>query len=204
MGPLSTAMRFAKGDSTHRALVCVLLTEVSNEFCQYMTCKSCFYSKVPLGAWSLHFSLFTLIILADSSYRTFYSSREPPTVTELGQPVYVDVFVLKHEDKDLTLLLQDCWATPTENPHDRQRWSLLVRGWIHVNGGSWLKFWYKLSYFCVPPRCPFVGDNHRTVVLPVVSSKELKYPSLHKWFVVKLFSFVKPPTLENLVYERYL
>lgn len=48
-------------------------------------------------------------------------------------------------------------------------------------------------------RCPFSGDPHRTVVLPIVSSKELKYPSLHKWFVVKLFSFVKPQTFENMV-----
>ncbi|XP_033488062.2 zona pellucida sperm-binding protein 4-like isoform X1 [Epinephelus lanceolatus] len=112
----------------------------------------------------------------DSSYKSFYSSRDPPTVTELGQPVYVEVFVLKHEDKDLVLLLEDCWATPTKNPHDPQRWNLLVKG------------------------CPFSGDSHRTVVLPVVYSKELKNPSLHKWFVVKLFSFVKPPTFESLVY----
>ncbi|XP_041796097.1 zona pellucida sperm-binding protein 4-like isoform X2 [Chelmon rostratus] len=112
----------------------------------------------------------------DSSFRSFYSSGDPPAVTELGQPVYVEVFVLKHEDEDLTLLLEDCWATPTENPHDPQRWNLLVKG------------------------CPFSGDSHRTIVLPVVPSKELKYPSLHQWFVVKLFSFVKPATFENLVY----
>ncbi|XP_028429708.1 zona pellucida sperm-binding protein 4 isoform X3 [Perca flavescens] len=112
----------------------------------------------------------------DSNYKSFYSSRGPPPVTELGQPVYVEVFVLKHENKDLVLLLEDCWATPTKNPHDPQRWNLLVKG------------------------CPYSGDRHRTVVLPVVPSKELKYPTLHKWFVVKLFSFVKPPTNENLVY----
>ncbi|XP_073349259.1 zona pellucida sperm-binding protein 4-like isoform X2 [Pagrus major] len=113
----------------------------------------------------------------DSNYRSFYSSsRDPLTVTELGQPVYVEVFVLKHEDEDLKLLLEDCWATPTKNPHDPKRWKLLVKG------------------------CPFTGDSHRTVVLPVVSNKELKYPSLHKRFSVKMFSFVKPPTFEHLVY----
>ncbi|XP_051254721.1 zona pellucida sperm-binding protein 4-like isoform X1 [Dicentrarchus labrax] len=112
----------------------------------------------------------------DSKYGSFYSFQDPPIMTELGQPVYVEVSALKHKDKDLTLLLQDCWATPTKNPHDPQRWNLLVKG------------------------CPFTGDNHKTVVLPVVSSKELKYPSLHKWFVVKMFSFVKPPTFEHLVY----
>ncbi|XP_029302708.1 zona pellucida sperm-binding protein 4-like isoform X2 [Cottoperca gobio] len=112
----------------------------------------------------------------DSNYKSFHSSRDSPTVTELGQPVYVEVFVLKHEAKGLVLLLGDCWATPTKNPHDPQRWTLLVKG------------------------CPFSGDGHRTVVLPVVPSEALKYPSLHKWFVVKMFSFVEPQTFQNLVY----
>ncbi|XP_034404594.1 zona pellucida sperm-binding protein 4-like [Cyclopterus lumpus] len=111
----------------------------------------------------------------DSKYKSFYSSRDPPTITELGQPVHVEVFAVKHEDGDLVLLLEDCWATPSENPQDPQRWNLLVKG------------------------CPFSGDSHRTVVLPVAPT-ELKYPSLHKWFEVKLFSFVKPPTFKNLVY----
>ncbi|XP_034557384.1 zona pellucida sperm-binding protein 4-like isoform X2 [Notolabrus celidotus] len=111
----------------------------------------------------------------DPNYRTFYSSRDPPVV-KLGLPVYVDIYVLKHEDRDLVLLLEDCWATPTKNPHDKQRWDLLVKG------------------------CPFSGDSHMTVVLPVVSSKEMKYPSLHKWMAFKLFSFVKSQSDENLVY----
>ncbi|XP_054453059.1 zona pellucida sperm-binding protein 4-like isoform X2 [Anoplopoma fimbria] len=94
----------------------------------------------------------------DSNYKSFYSSRGSQTVTELGQPVFVEVFALKHEDKDLVLLLEDCWATPTENPHDPQRWNLLVKG------------------------CPFRGDSHITVVLPVVP-EGLKYPSLHKRYI---------------------
>ncbi|XP_023122269.2 zona pellucida sperm-binding protein 4-like [Amphiprion ocellaris] len=111
----------------------------------------------------------------DSSYRSFHSSGDTPTVVELGQPVYVEVFVVKHEDRDLVLQLEDCWATPTEDPHDPQRWKLLVKG------------------------CPYTGDSQRTVVLPV-SSNELPYPSLHKWFEVKMFVFVSPRTFKNLVY----
>ncbi|KAL6116414.1 uncharacterized protein ACO6RY_01038 [Pungitius sinensis] len=109
----------------------------------------------------------------DPNYKSFYSSRDPQIVAELGRPVHVEVFAPNHEDEDLALLLEDCWATPSENPHDQRRWTLLVRG------------------------CPYSGDGHTTVGLPVVPS-ELEYPSLHKWFVVKLFSFVKPPTLKNL------
>lgn len=51
--------------------------------------------------------------------------------------------------------------------------------------------------------CPFEGDSHRTVLLPVASSVELEYPSLHKRFVVKLFSFVKPQTSEKLVSKLF-
>lgn len=72
------------------------------------------------------------ILSTDSDYRSFYSSRDSPTVTELGQPVYVEVSVPKHEHKDLKLLLEDCWATPTKNPYDPKRWKLLVKGWILV------------------------------------------------------------------------
>lgn len=90
-----------------------------------------YFSNLELEA--LRNTIYWLIFLSsDSNYRSFYSSRDPPAVTELGQPVYVEVFVLKHEDKDLELLLEDCWATPTNNPHDAQRWNLLVKGWIHV------------------------------------------------------------------------
>lgn len=64
----------------------------------------------------------------DSLYTSFYSSHNRPTVAQLGQSVYVEIFILKHKDKDLVLLLEDCWATPTQDPHDPQRWNLLVKG----------------------------------------------------------------------------
>ncbi|XP_008306753.1 zona pellucida sperm-binding protein 4-like [Cynoglossus semilaevis] len=112
----------------------------------------------------------------DSSYSSFYSSHQSHTVIELGQPVYVEVFVVKHKDKDLVLLLDDCWATRTRNPDDLQRWSLLKKG------------------------CPFTADSHTTVVLPVVPNKELTFPSLHKRFIVQMFSFVNSSASENQVY----
>ncbi|XP_026227401.1 zona pellucida sperm-binding protein 4-like [Anabas testudineus] len=66
----------------------------------------------------------------DSSYTSFYSSRDRQTMMELGQSVYVEIYILKHEHKDLVLRLGDCWATPTQDPHDQQRWNLLVKGYI--------------------------------------------------------------------------
>lgn len=64
----------------------------------------------------------------DASYKSFFSPSELSTVSELGQPVYVEVFAVKHQDKELTLLLEDCWATPTQNPSDPQKWNLLIKG----------------------------------------------------------------------------
>lgn len=40
-------------------------------------------------------------------------------------------------------------------------------------------------------RCPYRGDSHRTVFLPLVHSKGVKYPSHYNWFVVRPSSFVK-------------
>ncbi|XP_062329189.1 zona pellucida sperm-binding protein 4-like isoform X2 [Osmerus eperlanus] len=112
----------------------------------------------------------------DSSYSSFYSNKDLPVKLKLGKPVYVEVFLLKCEDKELKLRLEDCWATTSEDPLDQRRWNLLVKG------------------------CPFSGDTHRTVVLPVVPSKIIKYPSHHKWFIVKQFAFVKPSQFQQLVY----
>ncbi|CAL8335833.1 unnamed protein product [Boreogadus saida] len=114
----------------------------------------------------------------DSSYRSFITSRSPPKAIQLGQPVYVEVHLLKCEDGALELLLEDCWATPTHDPDHTLRWNLLVK------------------------RCPFGGDSHEgTLLLPVKSSKEVRYPSLRKRFITKLFSFVNvPPGWKRLVY----
>lgn len=244
-GILRTEMRFAKGqfymfllsNIPNFALYCIwnLLFPKCMSVCMFLL-KSYLWRTglkplwnawhenewIPVtlkGQFHSWFHSFFNLSSTDSSYMSFYSSQDPPTVIELGQPVYVEVFVLKHEDADLTLLLEDCWATPTEDPHDPQRWDLLVKGWAHcIWIGRCENFWNskKLillknlhlyfkwrkwfdAYLCMQSRCPFTGDSHRTVVLPVVSSKELTHPSLHKWFVVKLFSFVKSPTSENQV-----
>ncbi|XP_025754326.1 zona pellucida sperm-binding protein 2 [Oreochromis niloticus] len=47
-------------------------------------------------------------------------------VAERGQPVYVELFAVKHEDRDLVLLLEDSWATLTEDSDGPQRWKLLL------------------------------------------------------------------------------
>lgn len=63
---------------------------------------------------------------ADFSYRSFYSHFYHPIVAERGQPVYVELSVVKREDRDFVLLPEDSWATPTEDSDGQQRWKLLL------------------------------------------------------------------------------
>lgn len=56
--------------------------------------------------------------------------QEPSVMHTLGEPVFVEVFVLKHEDKDLELVLNECWATPSPDPHDELKWNLIHKGYI--------------------------------------------------------------------------
>lgn len=149
----------------------------------------------------------------DSSYSSFYSNKDLPVKLKLGKPVYVEVFLLKREDKELELRLEDCWATPNEDPLDQHRWNLLVKGyvcWIEFDATVYLlssstfnihftKLWVTTFPSVFNGRCPFSSDTHRTVVLPVVPSKVIKYPSHHKWFIVKQFAFVKPNQFHQLV-----
>lgn len=130
---------------------------------------------------------FPKLLPTDSSFRSFYSSGDPPAVTELGQPVYVEVFVLKHEDEDLTLLLEDCWATPTENPHDPQRWNLLVKGWIKMKWKGVFYDYFFLTkaslYLCFDQlKLIFVSNPD---VLSVVTATEL---SCCQWSPVRSWS----------------
>lgn len=64
----------------------------------------------------------------DSTFRSFHKSREHPVLHIVGEPVFVEIFVLKHEAQDLVLLLDDCWATPSADPQDKHRWNLLHEG----------------------------------------------------------------------------
>lgn len=69
-------------------------------------------------------------ILLDSSFRNFYKIQATHVIA-LGEPVFMEVFVLKHEDKDLELVLNECWATPSPDPYDELSWILLHRGYIN-------------------------------------------------------------------------
>ena len=78
----------------------------------------------PLKMRKLFFSLLP-IFFSDASYSSFHKESDSSKYV-LGDPVFVEVFLLKREDRELVLCLRDCWATPTEDPQDQHRWNLLT------------------------------------------------------------------------------
>nr|XP_015223323.1 PREDICTED: zona pellucida sperm-binding protein 4-like [Lepisosteus oculatus] len=114
-----------------------------------------------------------LRLAKDSSYGAYYSPRDHPVVRVLRQPVFAEVRVLNREDPDLQLQLGDCWATPSRDPGDPRRWTLLQKG------------------------CPYTGDNYKTELQPVLAGPSSKFPNHRKRFRVTMFSFVDSQSTRN-------
>uniref|UniRef100_A0A8C0ITD2 Zona pellucida sperm-binding protein 1 n=1 Tax=Chelonoidis abingdonii TaxID=106734 RepID=A0A8C0ITD2_CHEAB len=103
----------------------------------------------------------------DVSYASYLAERDYPVVKVLRDPVYMEVRILQRTDPSLVLVLHQCWATPSTNPLQQPQWPILVDG------------------------CPFLGDNYRTQLVPMVTaSSELPFPTHHQRFVLSTFAFV--------------
>ncbi|XP_078283812.1 zona pellucida sperm-binding protein 4-like [Rhinoraja longicauda] len=101
----------------------------------------------------------------DGRYRSWYVAIDYPIVSVLRDPVFVEVRVLNRNDPTLVLVLDDCSATPGPEPYSGLCWDLLVN------------------------RCPFVGDNYKTRLVPVSAASHLRFPTHHQRFVVSSFTF---------------
>uniref|UniRef100_A0AAQ5YZD7 Zona pellucida sperm-binding protein 4 n=1 Tax=Amphiprion ocellaris TaxID=80972 RepID=A0AAQ5YZD7_AMPOC len=113
------------------------------------------------------------------AYSSFYMDGDYPVSKVLRDPVYVEVQMLERTDPNLVLTLGRCWATSNPHPHSLPQWDLLIDG------------------------CPYRDDRYLTRLIPVDSSSGLAYPSHHRRFVFKMFTFVEPETmipLRELVY----
>uniref|UniRef100_UPI00398E5A83 zona pellucida sperm-binding protein 4-like n=1 Tax=Pristiophorus japonicus TaxID=55135 RepID=UPI00398E5A83 len=119
----------------------------------------------PLPATEAGILVLELRIARDGGYRSWYVVSDYPILSVLRDPVFVEVRVLNRNDPSLVLVLNACWATPTPEPYSGLRWDLLVG------------------------RCPFVGDNYKTLLLPVDGASHLRFPTHHNRFVVSTFAF---------------
>ncbi|XP_051891486.1 uncharacterized protein LOC127581282 isoform X2 [Pristis pectinata] len=104
-------------------------------------------------------------IAKDKSYSSWFADEDYPLVRYLREPVYVEVHLLHRLDANIALVLNDCWATQTQDPHLGKQWSILVNG------------------------CPYYGDNYMTQLHTVNATPSVLFPTHHKWFEVKTFQF---------------
>ncbi|MBN3308303.1 ZP4 protein, partial [Amia calva] len=111
-----------------------------------------------------------LRLAKDAAYTSYYAPLDHPVVRVLQQPVFVEVRVLNREDPDLVLLLDNCWASTSDDPDDGLRWDLLEKG------------------------CPFSGDDYQTILQAVLAAPGVSFPNHYKRFQITMFTFVDSPS----------
>ncbi|XP_068578816.1 zona pellucida sperm-binding protein 4-like [Cebidichthys violaceus] len=99
------------------------------------------------------------------AYNSFYVDSDYPVTKVLRDPVYVEVRMLERTDPNLVLTLGRCWATSNPYAHSLPQWDLLIDG------------------------CPYHDDRYQTALIPVHSS-DILFPTHHRRFVFKMFTFV--------------
>ncbi|XP_034071666.1 zona pellucida sperm-binding protein 4-like [Gymnodraco acuticeps] len=100
------------------------------------------------------------------AYNSFYVDSDYPVTKVLRDPVYVEVRILERTDPNIILTLGKCWATSTPYSQSLPQWDLLTDG------------------------CPCRDDPYLTILVPVDASSGLMYPTHHRRFVFKMFTFV--------------
>nr|ABD48751.2 vitelline envelope glycoprotein A precursor [Rhinella arenarum] len=118
--------------------------------------------------------LLVLRVYPDISYQIPYSNDLYPILKTLRDPIFLEVQVLNRNDPNIELVLDDCWATMSQDPEAIPQWNVVVDG------------------------CQESHDSHLTVFHPV---NNVPLATHRKRFEVKAFAFMQGGQLStNLVY----
>ncbi|CAJ1077005.1 zona pellucida protein AX 1 isoform X3 [Xyrichtys novacula] len=103
----------------------------------------------------------------DPSYQTFYQPEEFPVVRVLREPLYFEVELMRSDDPQLELILENCWATLQEDRTSEPRWDIIVDS------------------------CENLDDGYVTLFHAVESDARVPVPSHVKRFSIKMFTFTR-------------
>uniref|UniRef100_A0A671W4U6 ZP domain-containing protein n=1 Tax=Sparus aurata TaxID=8175 RepID=A0A671W4U6_SPAAU len=109
----------------------------------------------------------TMRLALDDSYSAFYTGDDYPIIKYLQQPLYFEVELMRSSNPEVSLELENCWATLDEDRTTQPRWNLLING-------------------CVNP-----VDPSQVIFHPVLADARARYPSHFKRFEVNMFAFAE-------------
>ncbi|KAM6926828.1 zona pellucida sperm-binding protein 4-like [Lycodopsis pacificus] len=116
----------------------------------------------------------------DVAYTSYYTEAEYPVAKVLRDSVYVEVHLHGRTDPNLILTLGRCWTTTSPNPHSLPQWDILIDG------------------------CPYRDDQYLTTLVPVGPTSGLDFPTHHRRFFFKMFTFLDPNSMVPLREQVYI
>nr|XP_019963154.1 PREDICTED: uncharacterized protein LOC109642703 [Paralichthys olivaceus] len=103
----------------------------------------------------------------DDSYSSFHRAEDYPIAKYLQQPLYFEIELMRSANPQVSLELENCWATLNDNRMSKPRWNLIIDG-------------------CANP-----VDPYQVVFHPVWVDARVPYPSHLKRFEVQMFAFAE-------------